>query len=129
MRPTNNCLIIYLFLIFLFFFPVGAQPKRHKTLDSVSDKMVSFSPFSIEIKGYLGEKMHLVIAERIKPQDVDHLIEPFRHKDETRLLQSEFWVKCILSPIAAYNYNHDPELLAIINNAVKDCFSRFSRSQ
>jgi hypothetical protein len=64
----HKYLIIYLFLICPFFFSVEAQPKRHRTLDSVSDKLVSFSPSSIEIKGNLGEKMHLVIAERIKPQ-------------------------------------------------------------
>jgi hypothetical protein len=68
MGLMHKYLIIYLFLICPFFFSVEVQPKRHKTLDSVSDKMVSFSPSSIEIKGNLGEKMHLVIAERIKPQ-------------------------------------------------------------
>lgn len=66
----------------------------------------------------MGEKMDLCIDRRIKAQDVDHLIEPFRHKQETRLWQTEFWGKWIQSAIAAYDYNHDPELLEIISNAV-----------
>jgi uncharacterized protein len=84
----------------------------------ISDKMVSYSPNSIKMEGYLGEKMNLVIAKRIKSQDVDHLVEPFRHKEETRLWQSEFWGKWIQSAIAAYDYNRDPEMLVIIKNAV-----------
>jgi DUF1680 family protein len=115
----NRMLIVSASLIFVFLVPFEAQQEKQKTFNAVADKMVSFSPSSIKIKGYLGEKMNLVIAKRIKAQDADHLIEPFRHKDETRLWQSEFWGKWIQSAIAAYNYNHDPELLVIINNAVK----------
>jgi DUF1680 family protein len=119
MSQMNRMLIVSASLIFVFLVPVEAQQEKQKTFNAVADKMVSFSPSSIKIKGYLGEKMNLVIAKRIKAQDADHLIEPFRHKDETRLWQSEFWGKWIQSAIAAYNYNHDPELLVIINNAVK----------
>ena len=89
----------------------------------VADKLIPISPTSVKVQGYLGEKMNLCIEKRIKSQDVDHLIEPFRHKEETRLWQSEFWGKWIQSAIAAYNYNHDPELLAIIRNAVTGLIS------
>jgi DUF1680 family protein len=106
-------------LLYPLLFTGEAQLKKPKTFDTVADKMVSFSPSSVKIKGYLGEKIDLVIAGRIIAQDVDHLIEPFRHKDETKLWQSEFWGKWIQSAIAAYNYNHNPELLTIINNAVR----------
>lgn len=86
--------------------------------NTVKDRMSSFTPSSVMIGGYLGERMDLVIARRIKAQDVDHLIEPFRHRDEDNLWQSEFWGKWIQSAIAAYDYNRDPELLAILKNAV-----------
>jgi DUF1680 family protein len=94
--------------------------KPPASFNTVSDKMISFSPSSVKIEGYLGEKMNLVIGQRIKSQDVDHLVEPFRHKNETRLWQSEFWGKWIQSAIAAYDYNHDPEMLVIIQKAVKE---------
>jgi uncharacterized protein len=93
--------------------------KAPDSFNSVADKITSFSPSSIKIEGYLGDKIDLVIRQKIKPQDVDYLIEPFRHKDETSQWQSEFWGKWILSAIAAYNYNQDPELLGIIRNSVR----------
>lgn len=92
--------------------------KDPDSFNTVKDKMSSLEPSSVRIGGYLGGKMDLVIEKRIKAQDVDHLIEPFRHRNETRMWQSEFWGKWIQGAIAAYDYNHDPELLAILKNAV-----------
>lgn len=89
------------------------------SLNTVSDKIYSFSPDLLKIEGYLGDKINLVIEQRIKSQDADYLVEPFRHKDETHLWQTEFWGKWILSAIASYDYNHDPEMLTIIQKAVK----------
>lgn len=118
MRRAAILTFISLFLFISILFSVEGEQKKQKTFDNVTDKMVPYPPSSVKLKGYLGEKMELVIKERIKSQDVDHLIEPFRHKEETRLWQSEFWGKWIQSAIAAYNYNHDPELMGIITNAV-----------
>jgi uncharacterized protein len=88
------------------------------SFNTISERMVSYPSSSVKIEGYLGEKINLVIRQRIKNQDVDHLVEPFRHKNETRLWQSEFWGKWIQSAIAAYDYNNDPEMLAVIQKAV-----------
>jgi uncharacterized protein len=94
----------------------------------VSDILSSYSPNSIKIEGYLGAKINLVIEKRIKSQDADQLVEPFRYKKETHLWQSEFWGKWIQSAIAAYDYNHDPELLIIVKKAVKDLLDTQMRS-
>ncbi len=113
------------FIAILFSSLVMAQGRSDKgvQLNTISDKLVPFSPSSVRIGGYLGSKIDLVISERIKAQDVDHLVEPFRHKDETRLWQSEFWGKWIQSAIASYAYNHDPEMLVIIKKAISDLLS------
>ena len=112
-------LSITICLIIIPAFLSGQGIKKKTTVSlPINDKLVSFSPSSIRIEGYLGEKMNLCIDKRIKAQDADYLVEPFRHKEETRLWQSEFWGKWIQSAIAAYEYNHDPELLVIIKNAV-----------
>jgi len=87
-------------------------------VNKISDKIFSYSPNSIKIEGYIGEKINLVIEKRIKSQDVDYLVEPFRHKNETHLWQSEFWGKWIQSAIASYDYNHDTEMLNIIKRSV-----------
>jgi DUF1680 family protein len=108
--------------LFSIAFLLSAQRTAVKSepAGTVKDKIHSYPANSVRIGGYLGDKINLVIKQRIKSQDVDHLIEPFRHKDETRLWQSEFWGKWIQSAIASYDYNRDPEMLAIIQRAVKD---------
>src|SRR5450759_58954 len=99
----------------------GERPlTKPESLNTVSDKIHSYSPNSIKIEGYLGDKINLVIGQRIKNQDVDYLVEPFRHKNETHLWQTEFWGKWIQSAIAAYDYNRDPEMLLIIHKAITE---------
>src|ERR1035437_6389390 len=98
--------------------------QRHETksesVNTVSDKIFSYSSNSTKIEGYLGDKINLVIEKRIKSQDVDQLVEPFRHKNESHLWQTEFWGKWIQSAIASYEYNRDPEMYSIVQKAVND---------
>ena len=115
---VNKQILIFILLICTSLESGQVSRKKGDDLNPVKERLISFSPSSVKIEGHLGEMMDLVISRRIKSQDVDHLIEPFRHKDETRLWQSEFWGKWIQSAIGAYNYNHDPELLEIIKHAV-----------
>jgi DUF1680 family protein len=75
------------------------------------------------MKGYLGSKIDLCINQRIKKENVAQLVEPFKTRTETNRWQSEFWGKWILSAIAAYEYNHDPEMLKIIQAAVSGLLS------
>lgn len=71
----------------------------------------------LKISGYLGSRIDDCIEHRVKAQDVEHLIEPFRDRTETRRWQSEFWGKWIQGAIGSYKYNKDPELYQIIKNA------------
>ena len=99
----------------------GQRPgTKSESFNTISDKIFTFSPNSIKIEGYLGEKINLVIDQQVKIQDPDYLVEPFRHKNETHLWQSEFWGKWILSAMASYDYNRDPEMLKIIQKAVNE---------
>jgi DUF1680 family protein len=112
----------YLLMVFISIIPLhmtGQNPdKKSVSYNSVSDEMVPLSHSSIKIEGYLGDKMDLITDRRIKTQDPDYLAEPFRHKDETHLWQTEFWGKWILSAIASYEYNNDPEMMVKIKKAV-----------
>lgn len=74
---------------------------------------------SIQIRGYVGNKIDACIKQRVVAQDIQHLIEPFRHKEETRAWQSEFWGKWILGAIPLYQYSRDETLLNNINKAVE----------
>ena len=73
----------------------------------------------VKISGYVGSRIDDCIKNRVKTQDVEHLIEPFRHHEEKSRWQSEFWGKWIQGAIASYRYNKDPELYRIIKNAAE----------
>ncbi len=73
----------------------------------------------VKIAGYVGGRIDDCIEHRVKAQDVDHLVEPFRHREETHRWQSEFWGKWIQGAIASYRYNHDPELFQIIKDGAE----------
>lgn len=105
----RKLLFLLMLCIFVFGFTTSTLPgKKHVLVPVVQTTM----------RGYLGDKINLCIHERIKKQDFEQLIEPFKTRNETRLWQTEFWGKWMLSAVAAYEYNHDPELLVIIHNAV-----------
>ena len=74
----------------------------------------------VRISGYLGKRINDCIERRVKVQDVDHLVEPFRHQNETDRWQTEFWGKWIQGAIASYRYNQDPELYQIIKKGTED---------
>ena len=82
---------------------------------------VSVSPCygKITIGGYVGDRISSCINNRVKPQDIATLAEPFRHLTEGTLWQSEFMGKWMLGAIASYRYNSDPELLAKIGSAAE----------
>ena len=85
------------------------------TLDNTSDYQPNQT---IQIKGYAGSIIDQCIDSRIKGQDIDHLVEPFKLKNETWCWQSEFWGKWMLSAVDAYKYTGDAELLKKIKYAV-----------
>jgi hypothetical protein len=106
-------------LMFIFLLLSGQESKiKSESVNTVQEKISSSPGGSVRIGGYLGDKMNLVMLQRIKNQDIDQLVEPFRHKNETHLWQTEFWGKWILSAIASYEYNKDPGMLIIIKDAV-----------
>ncbi len=84
----------------------------------VSNQLQTIPQNHLKLEGFVGEKTDLIIRKRVKAQDYDYLVEPFRHKNETHLWQSEFWGKWMLGAVASWEYTHDPELMAIMNQAV-----------
>ena len=74
---------------------------------------------SVKIGGYLGSRIDDCIAHRVKAQDWEHLVEPFRSRTETWAWQSEFWGKWVQGAIVSYRYNRDPELYDIIRQSAE----------
>jgi DUF1680 family protein len=116
----KKLLFVLLFICITLLLSSQKPGTKSEPVSSVSDKMFSYSPGSTKIEGYLGTKIDLIIEKRIKSEDVEMLVEPFRFKNESHLWQTEFWGKWILSAIASYEYNRDPEMLRIIQKAVNE---------
>ena len=89
----------------------GADSNRIKDRLALSE--------SAKMNGFVGRQLDLSYQNRILAQDVDHLIEPFRHRNETRLWQSEFWGKWFTSAVLAYRYRPGPELKKTLQTAVQ----------
>ncbi len=76
-----------------------------------------------KMNGYVGKKLDQSYESRILKQDVDHLVEPFRHRTESRLWQSEFWGKWFTSAVLAYKYRPEPALMKVLQSAVSGLIS------
>lgn len=121
----KTCLSIFILLCFIAFscrknFADLDNEKSNKATEiilSVPD-LKTIDPHLIEIRGYPGQRINDCIEKRIKSQDIDHLIEQFKHKDETWCWQTEFWGKWMLSAVAAYKHKQDKALLDIMRYAV-----------
>lgn len=87
---------------------------------TITDKLTTIQQNHLKLGGFVGEKTDLIIVKRVKAQDYDYLVEPFRHKTETHMWQSEFWGKWMLGAVAAWEYTHDPELMEIMDQAVSN---------
>jgi len=74
---------------------------------------------SSKIGGHIGERIDACIENRVKAQDTDTLVEPFRHNTEGTRWQTEFIGKWMLGAIASYRYQPDQQLLDKITDAAK----------
>ncbi|ETZ22294.1 glycoside hydrolase family 127 protein [Pedobacter sp. V48] len=70
------------------------------------------------IGGFIGERLSNSYKNRVLLQDAGALIEPFKHRNETSLWQSEFWGKWFTSAVLAYRYKPTPELRQKLDAAV-----------
>lgn len=76
-------------------------------------------PRSISIRGHIGERIQTCVERRVKAQDTDELVEPFRHLTEGTRWQTEFLGKWMLGACASYEYTRDKELLRKIEETAR----------
>ena len=107
------CLKISCIAIFILTFVMNTNGQN---LKSKVDNYFEYNNFSPQLNGYLGGKLNMAI-NGVKARNIMEIVEPFKHKEETWMWQTEFWGKWITSAILAYSYGKDPELLAIIDKA------------
>lgn len=107
---------VYVF-VFALLASSGAVGQKKEIQDA------RFPAGKAELQGYVGKRLDQVYRTQILQQDVDHLIEPFRHRNESRLWQSEFWGKWFTSAVLAYRYRPDAQLRKVLDNAVEGLIS------
>jgi len=78
-----------------------------------------YPALSVQVNGFVGEKLDLSYKNRILAQDVDRLIAPFRNRTEASCWQSEFWGKWFTSAVLAYRYRPEPQLKSVLDKAVE----------
>ena len=77
----------------------------------------------VRIGGYIGDRIDVCNRGMVMSRDVDELVEPFRHKDDTKSWSTEFIGKWMLGAMDMYRYNGDPALLAKIEAGIRDLVS------
>jgi DUF1680 family protein len=75
---------------------------------------------SAHMTGFAGDKLEASYRNRVLAQDVNRLIEPFRHRTEASCWQTEFWGKWFTSAVLAYRYEPTAELKAVLDTAVAE---------
>ena len=106
----KNVYLLFL-LITTQIFNTAAQPVKGKITDQF--KIAT----AVHVSGHIGKRLDQSYNHSILNTDVEHLIEPFRHRNESRLWQSEFWGKWFTSAVLAYRYRPEPSLLKVLNEA------------
>ena len=102
----------YTILFIIGFVPAVVQAQL------VSDLLTTIPQNQLKLDGHVGETNDFIFHNRIMAQDYDYLVEPFRHKNETRLWQMEFWGKWMLGAVAAWEYTHDEALMDNMSKSV-----------
>jgi DUF1680 family protein len=92
-----------------------------KIAPAKNDELIAGRPISMT--GFVGEKLQNAAVNRVFAQDVNRLVEPFRHRDEARCWQTEFWGKWFTSAVLAYKYQPTPAAKAVLDKAVADLIS------
>ena len=106
-------------LLLIFFSGLAVGQSTLQQLPSGTREDILSPGHAIKIHGFVGDKLANAAANRVFVQDVERLIEPFRHRDEARCWQTEFWGKWFTSAVLAYRYEPSSEKRAVLDKAVE----------
>ena len=86
------------------------------------DKFTPAAPGSVQVGGWLGDKLDLSMNNRVMAQDLERIIQPFRDRTEENggHWRCEYWGKWITSAAWACAYEPTPEHQALIDRGVKE---------
>jgi uncharacterized protein len=79
---------------------IETQQKQEIVMDFLTPSL----PNAVHIRGWIGEKLHLCIENRVMVQDLEAIIAPFRDRNECNESgwRCEYWGKWFTSAMLAY---------------------------
>lgn len=90
-------------------------------MSPVKDQLQILPPGGVSLRGRLGKALEKSISHRLKKVDYDHLVAPFRDRNERDgRWRCEFWGKIVRSAIRSWHAVPDPELEQLIRKTVHD---------
>lgn len=81
----------------------------------------------VDLGGRFGYRILQCVENRVLAQEVDRLIEPFRHRNERSCWQTEFWGKWALSAASAWRSTRDPRLAEALARSTRSLVSTQSK--
>ncbi len=96
---------------FLFLALPSSEAKTAKKNDCIT---------SIQIGGYVGQRIDDCVKKRVMPQDIHEITDVFARQDELKnSWKTEFWGKWVQGAIGACQYHSCPQLYQLIESSVK----------
>jgi DUF1680 family protein len=97
-------------------FPVrGADP-----VNSVADTFNLAPLGTVQLQGWLGDKLGLCMNHRVWGQDPERFIAFFRHHNDTDNWRGEYWGKWYTATVLAYACQPSAERLAQLENVARE---------
>lgn len=90
-------------------------------MSPVKDQLQILPPGGVSLRGRLGKALGKSISHRLKKVNYDHLVAPFRDRNERDgRWRCEFWGKIVRSAIRSWHAVPDPGLEQLIRKTVHD---------
>ena len=103
---------------------VAAKPKNNIKPVShikVANALDPAPSGSVQIDGFIGNRLDLCIENRLMAQDIERVVQPFRDKPDGNWgFRSEFWGKWFTGAMLAYGYQPTQEHRAVVEKAVRE---------
>jgi uncharacterized protein len=86
----------------------------------ISDQLRLSPPGSVQLRGWIGEKIDLCIANRVMAQRIEPIIQPFIERQEKDILgwRCEYWGKWFTSVVLALGYQPTPDRQKLFEQAL-----------
>ena len=90
--------------------------------ETINDRLGLAPAGSVQLHGWIGDKIDLCLSNRVMRQDIGRLIKPFvvRQEKDGSGWRCEYWGKWFTSAALGYGYQPTAENRAVLNKAVRD---------